>query len=136
VTIPGAAEADFIFTAGLAPITPVWWSEYTLPSLSLPRFLSRVPQKLETKRHRSRTASSILINIHFTPKWNEMEWNVGPPPTNEMKWNVYSFFQEGMCNENKWNKKLFNEISLDFNEMKKRHALNEEKAPLNERKSL
>jgi len=32
--------------------------------------------------------------------------------------------------------KLFNEISLDFHEMKKRHPLNEEKAPLNERKSL
>ena len=55
-------------TGGLASITPVCWPEYTLPSPSLPRFLSRVTQKLETKRHRSRTSSLILIIIHFTPK--------------------------------------------------------------------
>jgi hypothetical protein len=45
VTIPGEAEADWIFTAGLSSITPVRWSEYTLPSPSV-SFLSRVPKKI------------------------------------------------------------------------------------------
>jgi hypothetical protein len=35
MAIPGEAEADCIFTAGLASITPVLWPESTLSSPSL-----------------------------------------------------------------------------------------------------
>jgi hypothetical protein len=52
MAIPGEAEADWIFTAGLASITPVRWPEYTLPSPSLPvSFLSRVPKKIKGHHH-------------------------------------------------------------------------------------
>jgi hypothetical protein len=45
MAIPGETEADWIFIADLASITPVRWPEYTLPSPSLlVSFLSLVPE--------------------------------------------------------------------------------------------
>jgi hypothetical protein len=81
-----SGETDWIFTVGLVSIVSVCWTQYTLPSPCLPRLLPLVCLK-KMKRPNSRTASLILINIHFTTKWNEMKWNVGPQRTNELKWN-------------------------------------------------
>ena len=50
MALPGEAEADWIFTAGLASITPVRWPEYTLPSPSLSS-LSRVPKMIKGHHH-------------------------------------------------------------------------------------
>jgi hypothetical protein len=70
--IPGEAEADWIFNAGLVSITPVRWPEYTLPSPSLlVSFLSLVPKgHLHELLHHCFSRKACEINFFMKFHWN------------------------------------------------------------------
>jgi hypothetical protein len=55
LTIPGAAEVDWLFTAGLTSIAPVCWSQYTLPKNKETQF------------------TNCFINTHLYSFQNEMK---------------------------------------------------------------
>jgi hypothetical protein len=71
MAIPGEAEADWIFTAGLTSITTVRCPKYTLPS---PSPFSRV-KKIKGHHHELFHYYSLIHKFISRP--HEMKWRSG-----------------------------------------------------------
>jgi hypothetical protein len=112
VAIPGASEADWLFTDGVTSIARVCWSQIHT-SLSYPVFFKKIRDTIFTNS----SLELIKYSFHQQMKWNEMNCTVST--TNEMKWNeMWLIFHQTDVKWSSWDAS-FSWNFMRFHETKK-----------------